>query len=73
MNFGKIADQKTESSTNSGNFSHFAMAFPLSTKKSMGFSFGVNQYSDVGYEIKNTVNTDTPSYFKEIGVPCSLI
>lgn len=63
LNFGKIADQKTESSTSSGNFSHFAMAFPLSTKKSMGFSFGVNQYSDVGYEIKNTVNTDTPSYF----------
>jgi hypothetical protein len=63
VNFGKITDQTTEAKTNSGNFSHFAMAFPLNTKKSMAFSFGVNQYSDVGYEIKNTVNIDTPSYF----------
>jgi len=63
VNFGKIVDQSTAAKTSSGNFSHFAMAFPLNTQKPMAFSFGVNQYSDVGYEIKNTVNTDTPSYF----------
>ena len=63
VSFGKMSDQITEAKTNSGNFSHFAMAFPLTTKKPMAFSFGVNQYSDVGYEIKNTVSTDTPSYF----------
>jgi len=60
---GKITDQVSESKVNSGNFSHFAMAFPLNTSKPMGVSFGVNQYSDVGYEIKNTVSSDTPSYF----------
>ncbi|MDG1046178.1 MAG: hypothetical protein P8P81_06200 [Bacteroidia bacterium] len=63
VNFGKISDQTTEAETNSGNFNHFAMAFPLNTEKSMAFSFGVNQYSDVGYEIKNNINLDTPSYF----------
>lgn len=63
VNFGKIVEQRTAAKTSSGNFSHFAMAFPLNTQKPMAFSFGVNQYSDVGYEIKNTVNTDTPSYF----------
>ena len=70
VNFGKIADQTTEIKTNSGNFNHFAMAFPLNTKKAMAFSFGVNQYSDVGYvikdvgyEIKNIVDTDTLNYF----------
>ena len=63
VSFGKIYDQETEAKTNSGNFNHFAMAFPLTTEKPMAFSFGVNQYSDVGYEIKNTISTDTPSYF----------
>jgi len=63
VNFGKISDQTTEAEINSGNFNHFAMAFPLNTEKSMAFSFGVNQYSDVGYEIKNNANLDTPSYF----------
>ena len=46
-----------------GNFNHFAMAFPFETRKKMAMSFGTYQFSDVGYHIKNTVSTDTPSYY----------
>ncbi len=47
----------------SGNFNHFAMAFPLGTKRKMGVSFGTNQYSDIGYNLRNNVTSDTPSYY----------
>lgn len=47
----------------SGNFNHFAMAFPLGTKRKMGVSFGTNQYSDIGYNARSNTNTDTPSYY----------
>lgn len=60
---GTLSSATESVNTSSGNFNHFAMAFPLGTKKKMGISFGTNQYSDVGYEIQNNVNTDTPSYY----------
>lgn len=63
MSLGKLSNATEEANTRSGNFSHFAMAFPFETKRKMAVSFGTNQVSDVGYEIKNTVNTDTPSYY----------
>ena len=63
MSLGKLATSDEEGNTRSGNFNHFAMAFPFETKRKMAVSFGTNQYSDVGYEIKNRVNTDTPSYY----------
>ncbi len=62
-NFGQLQTSDGSANTQSGNFSNFAMAFPFSTNKKMGVSFGTYQYSDVGYDIKNTVNTDTPSYY----------
>ncbi|PCJ65671.1 MAG: hypothetical protein COA58_09710 [Bacteroidetes bacterium] len=63
MSLGKLSTSTLEANTRSGNFSHFAMAFPFETKRKMAVSFGTNQYSDVGYEINNRVNTDTPSYY----------
>lgn len=61
--FGQISTATESADIGSGNFTHFAMAFPLGTQKKMGVSFGTNQYSDVGYDITNNVNTDTPSYY----------
>lgn len=60
---GELSSATESVNTSSGNFNHFAMAFPLGTKKKMGVSFGTNQYSDVGYAIRNNVSTDTPSYY----------
>ncbi len=60
---GTLSSATQSTSISSGNFNHFAMAFPLGTKKKMGVSFGTNQVSDIGYEIKNNVSTDTPSYY----------
>lgn len=60
---GKLATASTSTNVSSGNFNHFAMAFPFNTKKKMGVSFGTNLYSDIGYNIQNNINTDTPSYY----------
>jgi len=60
---GKVSNSTESANMSSGNFNHFAMAFPFGTKKKMGVSFGTNQYSDVGYDIRNNVNVDTPSYY----------
>lgn len=60
--FGEYTTADNAAPISSGNFSHFAMAFPFNTKKKMAVSFGTNQYSDVGYSIRNTISTDTPSY-----------
>lgn len=63
MTLGQLSTESLEANTRSGNFNYFAMAFPFETKRKMALSFGTNQYSDVGYEIINRVNTDTPSYY----------
>ncbi len=60
---GKLQTDTRSANTRAGNLSHFAMAFPFETDRPMAVSFGTNQYSDVGYDIKNTVSTDTPSYY----------
>ncbi len=60
---GQLKTETQQANTRSGNFKYFAMAFPFQTKRKMAVSFGTNQMSDVGYEIKNTINTDTPSYY----------
>lgn len=64
---GELRTTTESTRTSSGNFNHFAMAFPLGTKRKMGVSFGTNQYSDVGYSITNNVNVDTPSYYNLFG------
>ncbi|MEY2923776.1 MAG: hypothetical protein RLZZ337_316 [Bacteroidota bacterium] len=61
--FGTLKTTDQEAKTASGNLNYFAMAFPFNTAKPMALSFGTYQYSDVGYEIKNAVSTDTPSYY----------
>jgi hypothetical protein len=61
--FGKLKTTDLEAKTASGNLSYFAMAFPLNTAKPMALSFGTYQFTEVGYEIKNRINTDTPSYY----------
>lgn len=61
--FGSLQTSDQEAKTASGNLTYFAMAFPFNTAKPMALSFGTYQYSDVGYEIKNTISTDTPSYY----------
>lgn len=60
---GQLQTETASASASSGNFSHFAMAFPFSYNKPMGVSFGTYQYSSVGYDIRNSVNTDTPSHY----------
>jgi hypothetical protein len=60
---GKLTTNTKSAQTSTGDFSHFAMAFPFETKRKMAVAFGLLQYSDVGYEIKNRVNADTPSYY----------
>ena len=60
---GELRTTNESTGTSSGNFNHFAMAFPLGTKRKMGVSFGTNQYSDIGYNITENVNVDTPSYY----------
>ncbi|MDG2454856.1 MAG: hypothetical protein P8N47_03515 [Bacteroidia bacterium] len=64
---GELRSTDEKVNTSSGNFNHFAMAFPIGTKRKMGVSFGTNQYSDVGYSITNNVNIDTPSYYNLFG------
>jgi hypothetical protein len=61
--FGKIETEALSTNTRSGNFNHFAMGFPFETDRKMAVSFGTYQYSNVGYDIKNQINTDTPSYY----------
>ena len=63
MSLGKLSTSELDANTRSGNFNHFAMAFPFETERKMAVSFGMNQYSDVGYEVNNRVNNDTPSYY----------
>ena len=60
---GRLKTSEQEAEISSGNFSYFVMAFPIGDKKKMGVSFGTNAVSDVGYEIRNRFNTDTPSYY----------
>lgn len=70
MSLGTLSNASLSAETRSGNFTHFAMAFPFETKKKMAVSFGTGQYSDIGYEIKNTENADTPvnySFYKGDG------
>ncbi len=70
MSLGTLSNASQSANTRSGNFNHFAMAFPFETKKKMSASFGTDQYSDIGYEIKNTANSETPinySFFKGDG------
>ena len=61
--FGSLKTTDQEANTAAGNLSYFAMAFPLNTAKPMAVSFGTYQFTEVGYEIKNRINTDTPSYY----------
>ena len=63
MSMGRLSTESESANTRTGNLSHFAMAFPFETKRKMAMSFGLNQYSDVGYEIENRFNNDTPSYY----------
>lgn len=65
MVMGSAEFQTTTKTANSnfGNFNHFALAFPFETDRAMALSFGTYQLSDVGYDIKNTIATDTPSYY----------
>lgn len=60
MSLGTLSNATLSANTRSGNLTHFAMAFPFETKKKMAASFGTGRYSDIGYEIKNTRNADTP-------------
>jgi hypothetical protein len=67
LSLGRLtADDGTSGNTRAGNFNYFAMAFPIAAKKKMGVSFGTNQFSDVGYTIRNNV-ADTPSYYNQYG------
>ena len=45
MNLGTLSNASLSAETRSGNFTHFAMAFPFETKKKMAASFGTGQYS----------------------------
>lgn len=62
-NFGTLQTSSDEAMVSAGNFSHFGMAFPFNTEKGMGVSFGLYQYTDVGYDIRNSVNDAVPSYY----------
>jgi hypothetical protein len=62
-NFGTLQTSTDEAAVSAGNFSHFGMAFPFNTPKGMGVSFGLYQYTDVGYDIRNAVNDAVPSYY----------
>jgi hypothetical protein len=65
MSLGKLTEEDLDPSfTRAGNFNYFAMAFPIDASKKMGVSFGTNQYSDVGYTIRNNI-ADTPSYYNQ--------
>jgi hypothetical protein len=65
MSLGTLTVEGLDPSfTRAGNFNYFAMAFPIAAKKKMGVSFGINQFSDVGYTIRNNV-ADTPSYYNQ--------
>ena len=67
LSLGKLTTENSDPSfTRAGNFNYFAMAFPIAAKKKMGVSFGTNQFSDVGYTIRNN-RVDTPSYYNQYG------
>ena len=59
----KLSSSSASTQSATGNFDHFAMAFPFETERKMAVSFGTYQFSDVGYDIENRINTDTPSYY----------
>jgi hypothetical protein len=60
---GSLNTATESSEVGYGNFDNFALVFPFGTEKPMAISLGAYQLSQVGYDVRNRFNADTPSYY----------
>lgn len=64
MRYGRIKADTISGNVSNANFSYFSMAFasPYNSKMPWGMSFGFNQMTDVGYDLKSLNNDTLNSY-----------
>ena len=63
--YGQLMDSIESVNVTDGNIGYFAMAFgiPRESGRKMGVSFGFQELSSVGYDMRNYHLLDTPAYY----------